>query len=96
MLDSTKQDADVLIVQTTVASVQTKHTILVGDDTDFFVLLHHADIDANNVFLSPENTQTSKVVPLPLYSRKYALMAAQRVMQNPLQGLLNALKHKDN
>ena len=60
MLDSTKQDADVLIVQTTVASVQTKHTILVGDDTDFLVLLHHADIDANNIFLSPENTQTSK------------------------------------
>ena len=43
-----------------VASVQTKHTILVGDDTDFLVLLHHADIDANNIFLSPENTQTSK------------------------------------
>ena len=59
VLDSAKQDADVLIVQTTVASAQTKHNILVGDDTDLFVLLH-PDIDANNIFVSPENTQTSK------------------------------------
>ena len=43
MLDSAKQDADVLIVQTTVASAQTKHTTLVGDDTDLLVLLHHAE-----------------------------------------------------
>ena len=61
MLDSAKQDADVLIVQTTVASVQTKHTILVGDDPDLLVLLLHPDIDANDIFVSPdENTQTSK------------------------------------
>ena len=52
--------SDVLIVQTTVASVQTKHTILVGDDTDLLVLLLHPDIDANNIFVSPENIQTSK------------------------------------
>ena len=58
MLDSAKQDADVLIVQTTVtvASAQTKHTILVGDATDFLVFLHHAGIDANNIFLSPDHT----------------------------------------
>ena len=60
VLDSAEQDADVLIVQTTVASAQTKHTILVGDDTDLLVLLLHPDIDANNIFVSPENTQTSK------------------------------------
>ena len=60
MVDSAKQDADVLGVQTTVASAQTKHTILVGDDTDLIVLLHHAAMDANNIFLSPENTPTSK------------------------------------
>ena len=52
-----KQDAD---VQTTVASAQTKHTILVGDGTDLLVLLLHPDIDANNIFVSPENAQTSK------------------------------------
>ena len=57
VFDSAKQDAD---VQTTVASAQTKHTILVGDDTDLLVLLLHPDIDANNIFMSPENTQTSK------------------------------------
>ena len=55
--DSAKQDAD---VQTTVASAQTKHTILVGNNTDLLVLLLHPDIDANNIFVSPENTQTSK------------------------------------
>ena len=60
MLDSAKQDADVLIVQTTVASAQTKHTILVGDDTDLLFLLHHADLNANDIFLSPEKAQTSK------------------------------------
>ena len=48
-----------LIVQTTVASAQTKQTILVGD-TDLLVLLLHPDIDANYIFVSPENTQTSK------------------------------------
>ena len=61
MLDSAKQDADVLIVQTIfVASAQTKHTILMRDDTDLLVLLLHPDIDPNNIFVSPENTQTSK------------------------------------
>ena len=60
-MDSAKQDTDVLIVQTTIASVQTKDTILVGDDTDLLVLLlHHADIDSNDIFLSPENTKASK------------------------------------
>ena len=43
-MDSAKQDADVLIVQTTGASAQTKDTIVVGDDTDFLVLLHHAEM----------------------------------------------------
>ena len=54
MLDSAKQDADVLMVQTTVASAQTKHNILVGDDTDLLVLLLQPDIDANYIFVSPE------------------------------------------
>ena len=41
---------------------KTKHAILVGDNTDLLVLLLHPDIDANNIFVSPENTQTSKTV----------------------------------
>ena len=57
MLNSAKQDAD---VQTTVAFAQTKHTILVGNDIDLLVLLLHPDMDANNIFMSPESTQTSK------------------------------------
>ena len=60
MVDSAKQDTDLLIVQTTIASAQTKDTILVGDDTDLLVLLlHHADIDSNDIVLSPENTKAS-------------------------------------
>ena len=60
-MDSAKQDADVLMVQATTASAQSKDTILVGDDTDFLVLLlHHADIDSNDIFISPENTKASK------------------------------------
>ena len=60
-MDSAKQDADVLMVQTTIASVQSKDIILVGDDRDLLVLLlHHADIDSNNIFLSPDNTKASK------------------------------------
>ena len=65
VLDSAKQDAD---VQTTVASAQTKHTILVGYDTDLLVLLLHPDIDANNIFVSPENTQTSKTEKVWCYN----------------------------
>ena len=62
-MDSAQQEADVLIVQTTIASAQSKDTILMGDDTDLLVLLlHHAaaDIDSNDIFLSPENTKASK------------------------------------
>ena len=47
VFDSAKQDAD---VQTTVVSAQTKHTILVGDDTDLLVLLLHPDINAKTIF----------------------------------------------
>ena len=65
VFDSAKQDAD---VQTTVASAQTKHTILVGDDTDLLVLLLHPDIDANNIFVPPENTQTSKTEKVWFYN----------------------------
>ena len=61
VVDSAKQDTDVLIVQTTIASAQTKDIILVGDDTELLVLLlHHADIDSNDIFFSPENTKASK------------------------------------
>ena len=60
LMNSTKQDADVLIVQTTIASAQSKDTILVGDDADLLVLLHQTDIEWNDIFLSLENTKASK------------------------------------
>ena len=61
LVDSAKQDADVLIVQTTIASAKSKDTILVGDDTDLLVLLlHHAYIEWNDIFLSLESTKAFK------------------------------------
>src|SRR4029434_9916750 len=50
--DHAKHDAD--IVQTAIASARTKDTVLVGDDTDLLVLLlHHADLNAQDLFLAP-------------------------------------------
>ena len=54
-VDHAKDDADVLIVLTAVASARHKETILIGDDTDLLVLLlHHAEMDAHEVFLKSE------------------------------------------
>ena len=59
--DHTKHDADVLIVQTAIASSRTKDTVLVGDDTDLLVLLlHHADLNAHELFLAPEPKKATK------------------------------------
>ena len=64
--------AYVLIVQTTIASAHSKRkkdTNLVGHDTDLLVLLlHHADIDSNDIFLSPENAKHPKHPKLKRYS----------------------------
>ena len=58
--DHAKHDADVLIVQTAIASARTKDTVLVGDDTDLLVLLlHHADLNAQ-LFLAPEPKKATK------------------------------------
>ena len=46
VIQQARGDADVLIVQTTIASAAQRETILVGDDTDLLVLLIH---HANNV-----------------------------------------------
>lgn len=52
---ASKGDADVLIVQTTIASAAQRETILVGDDTDLLVLLiHHANNVRHNIFFRPE------------------------------------------
>ena len=54
-VDHAKDDADVLIVLTAVASARHKETVLIGDDTDLLVLLlHHAELDAHEV-QSPRN-----------------------------------------
>ena len=61
IVDHAKYDADVLIVLTAVASTRHKETVLIGDDTDLLVLLlHHAEIDARDVFLKAEPNKFSQ------------------------------------
>ncbi|XP_076040893.1 uncharacterized protein LOC143025304 [Oratosquilla oratoria] len=56
-----KHDADVLIVQTALAFARTRDTVLIGDDTDLLVLLlYHADMTANELFLVSESKQATK------------------------------------
>lgn len=56
-----KHDADVRIVQTALASARTRDTVLIGDDTDLLVLLlYHADMTANELFLVSESKQATK------------------------------------
>lgn len=51
-------DADVLIVKTAVAKAITVPTVLVGEDTDLLVLLlHHAEVNACDLFFRPEPRQ---------------------------------------
>ena len=58
--DHTKQDADVFIVQTAVASARTKETVITGDDTDLLVLLlYRAEINTHDLFLASEPKQCS-------------------------------------
>ena len=61
IVDHAKDDADVLIVPTTVASVLRNETVLIGDDTDLLVLLlPHAEMDALEVFLKSEPKKSSQ------------------------------------
>ena len=60
-VDHDKYDADVLIVLTAVASARHKETVLIGDDTDLLVLLlHHAEMDAHEVFLISEPNKSAQ------------------------------------
>ena len=60
-VDHAKYDVDVLIVLTAVASARHKDTVLIGDDTDLLVLLlHHAEMDAHDVFLKSEPNKSAQ------------------------------------
>ena len=62
-VDHTKDDADVLIVLTAVASARHRYTVLIGDDTHLLVLLlHHADMDAHAVFLKSDPKKSAQQV----------------------------------
>ena len=58
---SCKNDADVLIVLTAVASARHTETVLVGDDTDLLVLLlHHVEMDAHEVLLKSKPKKSAQ------------------------------------
>ena len=60
-VDHAKYDADVLIVLTAVPSAMHKETVLIGDDTELLVLLlHHAEMDAHEVFLTSEPKKSAQ------------------------------------
>ena len=53
-------DADVLIVQTTLQIAETSATVLIGEDTDLLVLLlQHTPISCHDVFFVPGRTNAS-------------------------------------
>ena len=59
-------DADVLIVQTTLQIAETSDTVLIGEDTDLLVLLlQHTPISCHDVFFVPgrtnANTKATKI-----------------------------------
>ena len=53
-------DADLLIVETAVESARKANTVLVGDDTDFLILLcYYTEMSAEELFFQPEPRATS-------------------------------------
>ena len=54
-------DADLLIVLKAIQSATTTNTVLVGDDTDFIVLLcYHASMESHDLFFCPEPKRNTK------------------------------------
>ena len=53
-IHNSKDDADVLIVQTAAASARSKDTVVVGGHHDLLVLLQHAEMNAHELFLKSE------------------------------------------
>ena len=54
-------DADVLVVQTAVASAERHNTVLVGDDTDLLVLLCSRQVDIKyDIYFRPEPKSNSQ------------------------------------
>lgn len=57
-------DADLLIVQTAIASAARQDTVLIADDTDLLVLLlYHAVRIQHNIFFKPEPRKQSLKLP---------------------------------
>ncbi len=56
-----QQDADLLIVRTTVQSAEVNYTIFVGDNTNLLILhIYHAYLQAKQIFNAPEVKPNSK------------------------------------
>ncbi len=61
VISHAQQDADLLIVRTTVQSAEVNYTIIVGDDTNLLTLLiYHANLQAKQIFNAPEVKPNSK------------------------------------
>ncbi|KAG1660829.1 Astacin-like metalloprotease toxin 1 [Nymphon striatum] len=59
-----KGDADLLIVQTAIDSSATRNTVLIGEDTDFLVLLcHHSRNTQHNIFFMSEQKANVQKAP---------------------------------
>ena len=60
-IHQSRGETDVLIVQTELTSAAKQKTVLVGDDTDLFVLLiYHAKNVRHNLFFRPETRRASQ------------------------------------
>ena len=63
--DQARHDADLLIVQTAIATARQQPIVLIGDNTDLLVLLlYHGEMDGYDLFLASEpkqHTQKNKV-----------------------------------
>ena len=61
-------DADLLIVQKAVESATTMKTVLVGNDTDLFVLLcYHASLGTCNLLFKPKQKKKPRISEFGVY-----------------------------
>ena len=60
-VEHAKRDADILVMLTAVAFARHRETVLIEYDTDLLVLLlHHAEMDAHEVFLKSEPKKSAQ------------------------------------
>lgn len=76
-------DADLLIVQTAMKSAINVDTVVVGEDTDLFILLlHHAKADDNNIYFTgePKNGKSRKVWNIKIIKQSLWEIICNRIL----------------